>query len=305
MFAVRLPSQGKALNRGLSLTGGRVPIGRFTLPLVLKMTPAYDPERYWDAKAKRSRENPEAAVRIGDPPLDRCIGRIQHYLIGEALRELEQHGPLDEMDVLDFGCGTGQWTTLLAAIGRSYRGTDISERMLDTARKLYPQFRFHKISGNQLPFPDNSFDLVSSIAVLHHNNYVDQACLVEEIKRVLRPNGWLISFEGLGERNTDTSKHDYYRTIVEWREFFIDQNLDAHWQTCCRYAVLWYAFERIEEKLGLVKSQSLWPYDTVRRSLRPGVLWLDRVFGPSLMQLTPTRIAGRQISLLRVRSTSA
>jgi SAM-dependent methyltransferase len=67
--------------------------------------------------------------------------------------------------VLDVGCGTGRF---LAALPDRYEtvGVDISEKMLEVARAR--GLDVEHASADALPFPDRTFQLVTSFAVLHH-----------------------------------------------------------------------------------------------------------------------------------------
>lgn len=95
--------------------------------------------------------------------------------------------------VLDFGCGNGRLLEILGNKKIDYRGVDVSGRLIDLARKKYPEFseNFVKISGqNSLPFADNFFNAAVSLAVFHH--FPSRAFREErarEIFRVLKPGG--------------------------------------------------------------------------------------------------------------------
>jgi len=97
--------------------------------------------------------------------------------------------------VLDFGCGNGR---LLGAFGQKnikteYIGLDNSEGLIEEAKKKFPQADFQVSKSPKIPFPENNFDRVYSIAVLHHIPSNDlRADALREIKRVLKPNGLLI-----------------------------------------------------------------------------------------------------------------
>jgi SAM-dependent methyltransferase len=98
-------------------------------------------------------------------------------------------------DALEIGAGTGYFTLNLlqgGAIGRA-TATDISPGMLArldrTAARLDLEVRTVASGAEELPFPDESFDLVFGHAVLHHIPDVGRA--FAEFRRVLRPGGAL------------------------------------------------------------------------------------------------------------------
>ena len=69
---------------------------------------------------------------------------------------------------LDVGCGTGTLAARLAAEGYEVTGIDPSEGMLDVLRERTPEVEAVQGSGTDLPFADDSFDVVMSVAVMHH-----------------------------------------------------------------------------------------------------------------------------------------
>jgi ubiquinone/menaquinone biosynthesis C-methylase UbiE len=106
--------------------------------------------------------------------------------------------------VLDAGCGNGRYTAAWRLIGaRQAVGVDISPLNIATARRRVEQLNINGVTfeqGNalELPFPDNSFDVVFSNGVLHHT--VDWRAGVLECVRTLKPGGlgWLYLIENPG-----------------------------------------------------------------------------------------------------------
>ena len=92
--------------------------------------------------------------------------------------------------ILDVGCGTGGNLEALAKYGEVH-GLDINPIAVDFARKR-PLPQLTQSSGMSLPYPDNSFDLVTIFDVLYHQWIVNDDTAIEELYRVLRPGGWLL-----------------------------------------------------------------------------------------------------------------
>ncbi len=92
--------------------------------------------------------------------------------------------------ILDVGCGTGGNVQALSRYGKS-TGLDISPIALDFARRRQLP-RLLQGSGLALPYADNSFDLVTIFDVLYHRWITDDTQALQELYRVLRPNGWLL-----------------------------------------------------------------------------------------------------------------
>ena len=104
--------------------------------------------------------------------------------------ELEKE---DYQDLLDCGCGTGPMISLLHEKnpGKHYTGVDITPKMIEAAKAK-------NLSGvdwvvgdcENLPFDDNSFDVVICSNSFHH--YPNPQDFFNSVQRVLRPRGRLI-----------------------------------------------------------------------------------------------------------------
>lgn len=110
-------------------------------------------------------------------------------------------------DGLEIGAGTGYFTLNLLQLGLIERATatDISPGMLgsldESAAQLGLGVRTESCEAEELPFADESFDLVFGHAVLHHVPDLERA--FREFERVLRPGG-TIAFCGEPSRYGDS-----------------------------------------------------------------------------------------------------
>lgn len=96
--------------------------------------------------------------------------------------------------VLDLGCGNGRFFEFIKDSGAEYIGLDSSEKLIEIAKIKYSQAKFQTADALNLPFPDNYFDKVYSIAVLHHIPSKElRIQFLEEVKRVLKPGGLFIA----------------------------------------------------------------------------------------------------------------
>ena len=113
----------------------------------------------------------------------------------EVLRSLiDTTGISSSSKILEVGCGTGNYIAAMErAVGCACWGIDPSENMLATARGKSPTIYVQPGRAEQLDFPDDSFNLVFSVDVIHH--VVDRASFFREALRVLRPGGqvWTVT----------------------------------------------------------------------------------------------------------------
>lgn len=118
-----------------------------------------------------------------------------------ATREIGQLADLQPgAEVLDMGCGIGGAArTLMTEFGCRVTGIDLVEEYIQTARILNTrigfdgQITFEQGNVLEMPFDDESFDIVFSQHITM--NIEDKACMVQEVRRVLRPGGRLVLYE--------------------------------------------------------------------------------------------------------------
>jgi SAM-dependent methyltransferase len=145
--------------------------------------------------------------RYASPPAETAYPlEYAYYLLGDVRGKR----------VVDFGCGSGANTALLAGRGAHVWGIDISEDLLRLGqRRLAISGRaggatFIAGSAHDMPFPDNSIDVVFGIAILHH---LDLDLVSKEVRRVLKPGGRAIFQEPV--RNSAVLR--FLRSLIPYR----------------------------------------------------------------------------------------
>ena len=116
------------------------------------------------------------------------------------------------MKVLELGCGTGSlWIgrdELISQFGKLVL-TDFSEGMLETARKNLgekDQIEYRVADIQDLPFEDNTFDMVIANSMLYHVPDINKG--ISEVRRVLKDDGTFYCAT-LGENN-------FVEQLAEW-----------------------------------------------------------------------------------------
>ena len=121
--------------------------------------------------------------RYLDPPLDTWHELEYCYaLLGDA----------EGKTVLEYGCGDGNNTLVLALRGAKVKALDISPDLIQIAKKrlevnhVEGDVEFIVGSAHDIPLPDESVDIVFGMAILHH---LDLELSAKEVRRVLKKGG--------------------------------------------------------------------------------------------------------------------
>lgn len=143
--------------------------------------------------------NPLCAAHVPFPPgskeffehYDRLREEIETPAVSEAIHE---YARFKGKRVLDVGCGNGYVLSRYARAGAEVYGIDLTPAALKIteARFSFEGKKVNLTEGNaeELPYPDRSFDCVTSMGVLHHTPHTQKA--IDEIFRVLKPGGLFV-----------------------------------------------------------------------------------------------------------------
>jgi ubiquinone/menaquinone biosynthesis C-methylase UbiE len=101
--------------------------------------------------------------------------------------------------VCDIGCGPGQIARFLAEHGADAMGIDISQSMVDTARRLNPGLVFERGDMLRLDYPDSTFAGITAFYSLIHIERVRVPEALAELFRVLGRGGQLLASFHAGE----------------------------------------------------------------------------------------------------------
>jgi ubiquinone/menaquinone biosynthesis C-methylase UbiE len=238
--------------------------------------------------------------------------------------------------VLEVGAGTGFWILNLWQCGfvEEAHATDISAGMLEVCRRnahvLGCDIDLRAADAEELPYPDDSFDLVTGHAFLHHLPDPDRA--LAEMHRVLRPGGTLFLAgepTRVGDHLAGMSKRAVVRTfralervppfrgvrrpadsrppteaerILRDLEFAVDLHTFEPSDVAARARAAGFDSVRVETE-ELTASLFGWAVRTVEGEARPGVLgrrwatvamygwvWLYRFDQSVLYRVLPKRL---------------
>jgi ubiquinone/menaquinone biosynthesis C-methylase UbiE len=127
--------------------------------------------------------------------------------------------------VLDIGCGNGRFSQYLEKA--DYMGIDFSQKLIEEAKKRFPQKNFLMADALSLPFENESFNKVYGIAVIHHiPSFEYKLKILLEAKRVLMSGGYLfLTAWNLTEKNKKflikNTLQNLFSFSFSWQDFFI------------------------------------------------------------------------------------
>lgn len=127
---------------------------------------------------------------------------FSEYVVGKEINNEISQKLSTEKDlgkVIEFGCGTGYFTKAIAKNAKHIIATDIFGEMLKMAKKQledYENVSFQKVDCKETDFPDNKFDTVLMVNLLHIIKEPRKA--MEESYRILKDGGRLIAIDLTG-----------------------------------------------------------------------------------------------------------
>ena len=131
---------------------------------------------------------------------------------GETLYKTRVRELSEGADIFELGCGLGKNSFANTAKFRTASGIDISSVAVDKANaearlKGLENISFICGDAENIPLPDESFDLIYGNGIIHHLN-VDRC--INEVARLLRPTGSALFWEPLGHNPI----FNVYRTLT-------------------------------------------------------------------------------------------
>lgn len=137
------------------------------------------PSRFWDRIAERYARKPVSDQATYEKKLEITRGYLR-----------------PDMEVLEFGCGTGSTALILAPHVTHIRAMDFSAKMIEIARgKAETQgignVTFEQTSIDDVALPDAGYDAVLAHSILHLLE--DKEAVIAQVHRALKPGGVFVT----------------------------------------------------------------------------------------------------------------
>jgi len=163
----------------------------------------------------------ETAVFSGPARAERYDREGNQGFYGRGAMHLLEGAPSLAGSGLDLGCGTGISTEVLVALapGVGWQGADSAQAMLEVAKRKpgLAGVALHHAQAEALPFGDHSFDVVVANFAWHW--FAERAGA--EVRRVLRPGGWLLASVPLRRFSRAAGNRALARVLLSCRRAYL------------------------------------------------------------------------------------
>lgn len=148
----------------------------------------------FDKYIENYRPNLDSALALSGETSD-YFARYKAQKLAEWLKKYQIKNPR----ILDFGCGDGVMTNYVTHYfpDATVFGVDPSGKSIEVAQKSFSHIRFSVSSdeSTDLTFENNFFDIIYAAGAFHHIPFNLHDGYMESLKRILKPNGFLVMFE--------------------------------------------------------------------------------------------------------------
>lgn len=216
------------------------------------------PATLWDQKMMR-----DGHTGWGDKIIHKYDQPLRLKVIKKVINKIQ--GSINDKKILDIGCGVGDFSFMFAKMGADVSGIDISEEAIKKAKerseKEHFLCNFLVTSIKDVDFPTQSFDIITSMAVLQHILDYDELLLsAQKMVDLLKTGGYICLWETAPislNQNMKDSEYMCFRTRKEWIEIFERKGVRLY-------------FEMVHPSLGL---SLIRVYNNIARSLYRNIVF--------------------------------
>jgi ubiquinone/menaquinone biosynthesis C-methylase UbiE len=176
-----------------------------------------DSQQYWDNMASSFDDEPDHGLH------DPVILETWSQFLSASL-------PITPITALDMGCGTGSLSVVLAGLGHTVTGIDVSPAMISLARMKaealgYP-IEFHVMDAASPQLPSEQFDALICRHLLW--TLPEPKEVLKRWAGLLKPKGRLILIEGYWGTGAGLHANQIIEILPNSFEMFWLQNLSDH-----------------------------------------------------------------------------
>lgn len=182
--------------------------------------------RYWSERDEAAGSAPhrEICSMSHSSTINKAMHRVQKGALAPQFAAARGTRAEDvPFDVLEVGTGEGRWAASFDLQKTRFFGVDTGEDTVAAARANFSEGTFdHLGSDLLLPYDDESFDLVFSVTVMHHNPASAKRTLLSEMWRVAKPGGRLLFLEDFVFGKSSNTPTVYPMSVLGFVELLLE-----------------------------------------------------------------------------------
>ena len=178
--------------------------------------------------------------------------------------------PFQCKTVFDIGCGTGEFSRLLAKRADRVLAIDLSPNMIEVAKqrsKQYTNIDFQVADILQWEFPPERFDAIVSIATVHH---LSVEHLLPNLKAALKSGGRLVILDLLEHENLRDMLSDFIAVPLNW---LFQTMRNKHIQQSPEAAEAMREHLRTDKYLTLSQARKIYKSSLRKAKVRKHLFW--------------------------------
>jgi SAM-dependent methyltransferase len=144
------------------------------------------------------------------------------FAVAEIIRSLQFS---NKERLLDFGCGSGEFLELLKYDFKELTGFDISERVLEKARKKNILSHLVLTNSDEKVKQRSPFDLILTATVLQGLEKGELKYVIKKFSELLAENGYILCMEFFSHDGTNFLKGENRATMSDWKEILQENKL--------------------------------------------------------------------------------
>jgi 2-polyprenyl-3-methyl-5-hydroxy-6-metoxy-1,4-benzoquinol methylase len=136
-------------------------------------------------------------------------------------------GTIKNKKIIDFGCGTGRLSTILASKSAQVIGLDTSEELLKLARAKNPELDidYRQISFEFTPIETKNIYRIFTVGVLYHLNDENLKQRLTDFKNILSADGEFIFLEHVSPVDRVLSNIGKQRSMLTWQQMITEAGM--------------------------------------------------------------------------------
>ncbi len=172
---------------------------------------------YWNKRNRNIlKNNPEVddlslSFYSGAPIwFNRLVARNKDKSLSKLLHPIL---PINDLKILDIGCGSGRYIKLLSDLGGNVTGIDIAQDIIKRCKKKFPSNSFYAVSILEIDSSLDNFDLIISSTILQHIKDEEKEKAFKNIFYLMKNGGSLLIIENQSDRSNHIHGISYKRWI--------------------------------------------------------------------------------------------